>query len=128
MAARTCEDDAGVMMSGKHILLVAAAILLLTWVVAGVVNASEALKGGTPTNFGVVATLVAGAAWPMVGWLAGRGSVLGFVRLFVPAAPMYGLALALPSWEPVVQLIVPGAAAYLVTLAAPHVERGVGDS
>jgi hypothetical protein len=57
---------------------VAAAILLVTWAIAGLVN--DFIMGGPPTTVGVAATLVAVCAWIVTGWLAGSRSTGGFVR------------------------------------------------
>lgn len=144
--------------------LIPAAVLLLTWVVAGVANANQFMMGYAPSAFGAVATLVAVGAWPLAGSLAGRRFGSGFLRLamvfwiavvtggplvlwalnalpgltasqggwllplllFTLVAPVYGLAAALPSWEPAVQTAVIGVAVYTMTLAAYLAGQRIG--
>jgi hypothetical protein len=75
---------------GKRGLLVGAGILLLTWAVAGAVNAVEFIMGYAPSAVGAVATLVAACAWPMAGWFAGSRSGTGFIR----SAAVFWIAVA----------------------------------
>jgi hypothetical protein len=111
--------------------------------------------GGDPPAVGVVATLLAVCAWPVVGWLAGSRPGTGLIRfaavfwiteavgvwaldtagaygwavlLFLPlGVPLYGLLGVLPSWgQPVAPMAVIGVAAFAMTLAAYLVRRRIG--
>jgi hypothetical protein len=68
------------MKSGKRVLFVAAGILTLTWVVAGVVNLDSAWWGANPPVAGRLATFVAVCAWPVVGWWVASQPGTGFIR------------------------------------------------
>lgn len=68
---------------GDRDLLVARAILLLAWAMAGAVNAIGFIMGSTPTPLGILATLAVVCAWPVAGWYAGSRSGERFVRFAV---------------------------------------------
>ncbi|MDO8963841.1 MAG: hypothetical protein Q7W30_05030 [Coriobacteriia bacterium] len=115
------------MIGEKRLMLVAAVVLPLAWVVSGIVNANGFLMGNPPTAVGTVAALVAACAWPVAGWFAGSRARAGFVRLatvfwiiVVPVPPLLLWALkAAPPATASQGSLVPVMVILLFALAAP---------
>lgn len=107
-------------------------VAVCVWPIAGWFAGSQ--PGAGLVRFATAFWIAVVAGAPLVLWALNTAPGLsamqgGFVLpllLFALAAPLYGLAAALPSLEPMVQTMVVGLAVFSMTLAAYLARRRVG--
>lgn len=112
--------------------MIATLVAACAWPAAGWYAASQSRTGFIRLATVFWITVVAGAPlalWALTsaeGMTVSQGEIVLPAILFALAAPLYGLAGALPSWEPAVQTMLVGLVVFALTVLAYVARQRIG--